>query len=533
MSAPAGTGILARLVLRRDRVRLAVWIVVIGATVLGTAASFASLYPTVASRVSFARSVTGNAGLRALIGRPFDLTSIGGLTAWRIGSIAAVLVALMSALTVVRHTRAEEEQGRRELVGAGAVGRHAPLTAALAVVLAADLAVALVVALSLVAMGEAAAGALALGLALAGAGAMFAAVAALAAQVTETARAANGIVASVLGLSYVLRAAGDAAGNTGPSWLSWLSPIGWAQRVRPFAGERWWVLGLIAAFALATGAAGYALAARRDLGAGLLPSRPGRAQAGTHLRSPLALAWRLQRGSLAGWAAGFAVLGAAVGGVADSVSQLVRDSPQLDDVISRLGGAGGVVDAYLASIMSLAGMLAAAYAVQAALRLRSEEMSLRAEPVLATAVGRIQWTLSHAAFAVLGPAVVLAAAGLSAGVVHGLRSGDLATQVGRLLEGALVQLPATWVVAGIALALFGLAPQLSVGGWAAVVACLLLGQIGPLLRLPQAILDISPFAHVPKIPGDQLAATPLVVLVAVAAALTAAGLAGVRRRDIA
>jgi ABC-2 type transport system permease protein len=532
MSALAGTRPLAVLALRIDRVRLVVWIAVVAGVVTSTAAAFANLYPTLQSRQVFASGLASNPGLRALTGPAFDLSTIGGLTAWRTGGFGAVLVAVMSLLGVVRHTRAEEEAGRLELVGSGAVGRRAPLTACLLVVFAADLALAMVLAAGLVVDGQPAAGALALGLAFAGAGWMFGALAAVTAQLTESARAASGMAVGVLGLSYLLRAAGDAAGDGGGAWLSWVSPIGWTQQVRPFAHERWWVFALVLSVVAVLVAGAYALVARRDLGAGLLAPRLGPAQASAWLRSPLTLAWRLQRGSLLGWSAGCAIVGGAVGAIAESVGSLLDDNPQLQDLVARLGGAGSIVDAYLASVMRIVGMVAAAYAVQATLRLRAEETSLRAEPILAACVTRIRWTLSHVAFAALGPAVLLACAGVAAGLAHGIGTGDVGGQLPRVLAGALVQIPAAWVLAGVALACFGLAPRMAVASWAALIAFLLIEELGEVLELDRRVLDLSPFTHVPKLPGADVAIVPLLALTAIAAALGAAGLAGVRRRDI-
>ncbi len=531
-AATTGARTLAALALRLDRVRLGVWLVVVAGVVLVTAASFESLYPTVQSRAVFSTSVTTNPGLRALVGPPFDLSTIGGLTAWRTGSLGAVLVAIMSLLEVVRHTRTEEEAGRLELVGSAAVGRRAPLTACLLVVFGADLALGLAVALGLIAQGQPAAGSVALGLSFAGAGAIFAGVAAVTAQITESARAASGMAAGALGLAFLLRAAGDAATDGGATWLSWLSPIGWTQRVRPFAGERWWIFGLIVATVAALVAAAYALVARRDLGAGLLPPRAGPARAAAGLRSPLALAWRLHRASLAGWAAGCAVVGGVVGAIAESAGNLLKDNPQLQDVVARLGGSGSVVDTYLASVLRIVGIVAAAYAIQATLRLRVEETGGRAEPILAAAVTRIRWACSHVAFAALGPVVLLAAAGLTAGLAHGLSTGDVAKQLPRVLAGALVQVPAAWVLGAVALSFVGLAPRLAVVSWGALVAVLLLEELGEILHLPRWALDLSPFTHVPKLPGSDAGAWPLVVLTLVAIAFAAAGLAGLRRRDL-
>ncbi len=530
MGSLVGTRALVRLALRRDRVLLPVWILALVATASSSASATAGFYPTEASRVQASASLNNTPSLVALYGRVYDPTSLGAISMLKLTAIGAVLVAVLSIMTVVRHTRAEEETGRLELLGATVVGRQAPLAAALIVVAGMDAVLGLLTAAGLMASGLPADGAVAFGLAWTTVGIAFAAVAAVSAQLTQSARTANGIAISALGAAYLLRAIGDSAGDGGARWLSWLSPVGWGQQVRAFAGDRWPVLSLPVAFALVLAPLAYVLAARRDLGAGLVATRPGSADAPASLRSPLALAWRLQRGALFGWAAGFVVLGAVLGNIASNIGGLL-DSPQAKELITRLGGEKSLTDAFLATELGIMGVIAAAFGIQAAMRLRSEETALRAEPLLATAVGRTRWALGHITIAVLGTTLLLVSAGLAAGLAHAAQTRD-AGQVGRVLAGALVQLPAAWVLTGIVVAAFGLAPRWTVAGWAALVAFLLLGELGPLMQLPRAMLDLSPFAHVPRLPGAQLTATPLVVLLLVAVALTGAGLAGFRRRDI-
>ena len=531
MKELAGTGALMRLILRRDRILLPIWILCLAILPIFAAVSFADLYPTAAERQAFAETVGNNPALVVLYGPLFD-SSVGGLTAWRMG-IVPIIVALISLLTVIRHTRTEEEAGRRELLGGGVVGRNAPLASAMIVTVAANLGLAAILALGMIVQDLPAAGAISFGLAFATAGCIFAAVAAVVAQLTESAGAARSIAISILGLAFLLSAAGDVGGeDSGLRWLTWASPIGWVHQVRPFADERWWVFALAAVAFVVLAAAAYALSGRRDVGAGLLPPRPGPATASSSLRSPLALAWRLHRGLLLGWTAGFAVMGAVFGSVTEAASDILNDNQQLQMLFERVGGQAGVADAYLSAIMGILGVAASAYAVQAALRLRSEETDLRAEPVLAAAVGRLRWATSHLLFAIGGPTVTLAAAGLTAGLTYGLGTGGVGEELPRVLAGAVVQLPAVWVLAGIAVALFGLLPRLASISWAALGAFVLLGLFGQLLQLDQWLLDISPFTHIPKLPGGDVSTVPLIWLVSVAAMLTIVGLAGFRRRDL-
>jgi ABC-2 type transport system permease protein len=524
----AGTRILLRLAARRDRIMLPVWVYALIASSASTAYSFKGLYATEQSREQFAATINATPSTVVIYG-PVSSTSLGGLTAWRIAVLAATLAGIMSILLVVRHTRAEEQTGRQELLGATATGHRAPLAAALTVALAANVGVALGTCVALPFLGCTFPGALALGLALACCGCFFAGLAAVTAQICESSRAANGVACAAVGVFFLMRAAADASGY---GWLMWCTPLGWVERVDAYAANRWWVLLLPMACALAFAYAATRLAAGRDLGAGLLAARSGAERAGRALRGPFGLAWRLHRGALLGWSTGFLLGGLVIGYVAKDIGGVLTSSAKMVQIIDEMGGRQGLVDAYLAACLGIFGLIAAIYAVQTTLRARGEESAGRAEPLLATPIGRIRWAATHVVAALLGTALVLVAGGFGAGLAHGLRTHDVSGQLPRLLGGALAQWPAVAVVAAIATALFGLLPRYSAVAWGTLAVFLLLGQLGPVLKLSQAVMDVSPFTHVPKVPGGAFTWTPLGWLVLLAGALVGLGLAAVRRRDL-
>jgi len=310
-------------------------------------------------------------------------------------------------------------------------------------------------------------------------------------------------------------------------------PLGWTEEIRPFAGERWWVLALPLALCAAGVGLAFALAAHRDYGAGLLPDRPGRPFASGLLRGPFSLAWRLQSGTLAGWAVGYAILFAVCAAAGKGIGQLVGSSGALEKEFTRLGGQAAIVNAYLASLMLLAGLGAAGYAVSATLRLRAEETEGRADPVLAGAVGRVRWGLSHVVVAVAGTALLLAIAGVTTGLGYGLRAGGTGWWVSHMLGAGLAELPAALVIAGVAIAVFGLLPQVSAAvSWTAVGLAVALNIFGQVIQLSHWVLDISPFTHVPRLPGGTVSASPLLWLSVTAVVLGGTGLAALRRRDI-
>ncbi|GGV18943.1 exporter of polyketide antibiotics [Actinomadura cremea] len=529
-----GAGTLVRLALRRDRIRLPLWALAVAGLVGSTASTINSEYGTLAARLEYAETVAGNPATAVFSGPGHGATTVGGIMVAELGTLLMLLVVLPGMLLVARHGRAEEESGRAELLGSAILGRHARLGAALTVVCGAELVLGGLVALILAASGLPAAGSLAYGAAVALAGWTFAAIAAMTGQFFQHARTASGAAVAVFGAAYLLRAVGDAsaASGGGPSWLSWLSPLGWLQQVRAFAGERWWMLApqLVTAGLLVALAA--SVVVRRDVDAGLLRPRRGRAAAAPAPAGPVALAGRLQRGALLAWTAGAAVVAGVFGAVAHDVDDIVGSSDGAADSIIRLGGSGSLSDAYLAWLMTIIGILASVHAVGAVQRLRSEEAALRTEPVLAAAVTRRGWMTAHLFWAFAGAVVVLATAGLVVGLVHGARGGDVAGELPRGLAAGLVQVPAALIPASVAAAFYGYAPRFTAGAWGVVGGALVLNQLGGLLDLDRWVLDLSPFTHTPSLPGGDFSVLPLAVLGGLAAILAAAGAARFRARDL-
>jgi polyether ionophore transport system permease protein len=521
-----GTGKLIRLILRRDRFLLPLWVLVFGLLPVAYYASFEGLFTTEAARIQYATVSADNAGFVALYGL-LQGDSYAALTTWRAGFVP-VMIGLTALLTVIRHTRTDEEAGRTELIGATVVGRHAQLAAALITTSGALLVVGLLTFAGLAGKSGDPEGSLAFGAEFLVSGLMFAAVGAITAQLTSSARSARSLAVVALGVAYALRVGGDIAalGSGGPSWLSWISPLGWVTHIFPYGATNWWPVVLSALFAAAALIVAIALRSRRDLGDGIFASRLGPA-ASSSLTSPLALAWRLHRGLFVGWTVGLTLLGVIFGGVGGSVVELARESESMGDIFTRLGGGSDqLVDSYFAGVAGLVGLIASCYAVQAALRMRDEETTGHAEIVLTTSASRFAWAASHLLFSLLGPAVAL----LTEGVVTALVSPD--GSFGGIVGAAVIQLPAVWVLAGLTVLLFGLLPRWSPAAWAAPALCLLILLVGSTLQLSQWFLDISPFTHVPHLPGVDVSATPLVTLVGVAVVLAAAGLAGLRRRNI-
>ncbi|AXK36784.1 ABC transporter permease [Streptomyces armeniacus] len=528
--ALTGTGTLLRFNLRRDRVRLPVWIGALFLGTVGTLSSFTSQYPEPADRKSVGETMDSPAGL-AMTGpaRYLDDYNYGAMLGHQMLGFVLIMVGLMSVLTVTRHTRTEEETGRAELVRAAVVGRHAHLTAALGTAAVANAVLALLIAVGLGASGTEDVtwgGSLLYGAAHAAVGLVFAAVAGITVQISQFSRGASGMALAVIGAAYALRASGD----VGNGALSWLSPIGWAQRTYVYVDDRWWPLLLALALAAATTAVAYRLSTRRDVGAGLRATRLGSPVASDALARPLGLAVRLHRGMLAGFGAGLLLLSVMYGSILGDAEDMIEDVKELREAVQKVGGAN-VAESFASTVMIVLAVVAAVYAVMAALRPQSEETSGRAEPLLATGLSRSRWAGAHLTVAMLGGVVVLALAGLGFGAAGAAATGDAGFFLD-LLVAPLAYAPALWVTVGVAAVLFGWLPRATVASWVLPVYAFVVGYLGKILDFPGWMNNISPFGHVPALPAESMRWTPVLILTALAAALVALGLAGFRRRDL-
>jgi ABC-2 type transport system permease protein len=526
----AGTGTLLRFALRRDRRRLGIWLLCLGGLVVYTAVVLRATYPTVADRQARAVVMSNPAGV--MLGGPGYGTenyTVGAMVANEAGLTVLVAVAMMSISFVVRHTRAEEESGRAELVRAGAVGRRAPLTAALAVAALANATLAAVVTAGLAGTGLAAIDALAFGVGIALTGLVFGAIAAITAEATEHARTASGTALAVLGVAATVRGVGDVRRHHG-SALSWFSPIAWPQQTRPFVDLRWWPLLLSVALVAVLLAVAYRLGGRRDTGAGLWPPRPGPAGASALLSSVAGLTVRLQRAAVTGWAVGLVLMGVVYGSLINAVTDMVAGNERLATMLAATGQRS-VTNAYVAMMALYVGLLVAAFSVGSVLRARGEESTGRAELLLTTALDRSRFLGSGLAVTVVAVVLLLGAAGASMGLAAAAVSGD-AGLVGRLLGAVLVPLPAVLVVTSVAAAVIGFAPRRASLAWGALGWTVLASLFSRLFGWPDWVARLSPFGWLPAVPAERLDVVPLVGLTLVAGALFAVALAGFRRRDI-
>lgn len=525
----AGTGTAVRLVLRRNRVRLAVWWVALVGMFAYVAVYYRDIFDTQQALDDFA-AVSDTPGLRALTGLAAAPATLGGAVWTKVWMTLALALAFGVVFLVTRNGRADEEAGRAELLRSRVLGLHAASTATWLVTGALAVAVGAGVALTSLAtgldpQGAGVRGSLVLGASVTGVGLVAVGVGALAGQVAATARSANALGSGALGVAYVLRMVGD----LGDGRLTWASPVGWAQQMQPWGADRWWPLALLLALTALLLAAALRLEARRDHGAGLLPDRRGPAGAPARYATPLGLALRLQRGPVIGWTVTVVLAALLFGSVVESMTDLLDDAGGAAADLTR----GTGVDALLSLLVTMIALLTTVFALQSTVSLRADEAGGAVETQLAGALSRTRWAGQRLVLPVAGSAVLLLAGGALMGAGYGALVDDTAGQAARLALAALGYWPAVLVFIGVAVALFGWLPRLAVPlTWGVFAATYVVVLLGGALHLPGWLLDVLPFSATPYLPLEPVSWPPLLLLTLAAAALTAAGLARFARRDI-
>ncbi|WP_341720030.1 hypothetical protein QQG74_10120 [Micromonospora sp. FIMYZ51] len=495
------------------------WPIVVAALVATSAATINGTYSEQAARDHYADAYQVMSGSAALQGRGYALDTLGGILANEMGYLTLIMIPLIGLHLAIRFTRGLEDTGRLDILTSYPVHRLAPAAAGASAAAATAALTAVLNGVALTALGYPIAGSWRYAGGLAMLMLAFTALGALIAQCCRTARTAYILATGCWLVGYLARAVVDAR-----QWDAvWINPQSWLAEIRPFSAEPpswpWAAFGALAVASLATAAA---VAARRDLGAGIITPRPGPAAAPTWIRSPLTLLARLTAGVGVGWIAATALFAFAFGyltrqmNALNAVARADHDDP---------------VNASLTIFVQLTALLAAAAGIHITQWLATEETSGRVGYSLSAAVSRPRWWASVALLVTAWSVLVLLTGGLSTGL--GLAAGfGEAHYIGRGMTATAAYLPAVVLLIGLALAVHSLSPRWVSIVWLPVGWALVVCLRADLLELPSWARQLSPLhwvGAVPRAAWDRPAALTLAVFAVV---LTIGSTVVYRRRDL-
>ncbi len=525
------TGTLIRFIIRRDRIRIPIWLLSLVGITLLTANAFTGLYRSEMERQAMAETMR-NPAMTAMIGPGFGLDNytIGAMMAHQMLLFTAVAVAIMCILLVSRHTRADEEEGQIELVRSFPVGRLSNLTATVIALFATNIFLAVLVGLGLFSLGIESVdlnGSLLYGASLGATGMFFTAVTALFAQASGNTRGTIGLSFAILLGAYLLRAIGDVSSEM----LSWLSPLGWITGTQVYVTNYWWPISLTVIASVVLVVVAMYVNAVRDLGAGLIPSKPGRRNASQFLVSSVGLPFRLQRTGIIAWAVGMFILGASYGSVMGDLETFLESSEMMREMLQAKEGLT-LTEQYLTMLMSVISMICTIPMLMFILKLKGEEKRGHIDHLLSRAVSRTKVMASYLFLSLFFGSIMLILA------VFGLWSAAVAVMdepisFSNIFQASVAYLPAMWVMVGVAVLLIGVFPALTSVTWLYLGISFFIVYLGGLLQFPDWVEKLSPFGQTPKLPVEEFEILRVLIITSVAAVLIITGFVGYNKRDIA
>lgn len=517
-----------RFVARRERLSSLIWLALFGVLTCAFAAMYPAMYPTQFSLLTMWQGMK-LPPMVAMMGPAYgsaSTLSAALLCAEECLAFYAIACAIMNIFIINKYTRIDEELGRNEMIGSLPVGRLTPSLAAFVYAVIVNVLLTFIVAFAF-RIGNPQSpliGAFAFASSVGVQGIVFAAITLLAAQVFSTATASSAVSFALLAGFYIMRAVGDVAGNV----LSYISPLGLGLKVEAFFTDSFLPCLVLLIEAAAIMCAALAINTVRDIGMGIIPAGKGRGKAGAFLGTPMGYALNVSLKMFWMWLIGVVVIGAAYGSIIGDIDKFVNDNAIFKMLLSSYSGVS-MADAFIPLICKVTALIATIPVVATALRLRSEEKRGRLEQIVAKAVpkGSLYWsfiaiTLVECVVFMMVAALGFYAAAASTGKVS----------AGIVFTSFFSYIPAALVVASLAALIVGWAKRASIAPWIVLVYSFIMIYFGALFKLPEFAVRLAPFSNVAQYPIESLSVAPLVVMLALSAAMFIAGAIGFQRRDV-
>lgn len=530
-----GYGLLTALNLRRDRLNIGVWVLVLAGLMASVAFKFETLYGT-RQAIATIKSTLDMPAMQAFFGTfKTPLKTSGDLFATEMLIFMAIAMIAMNIYFAIRATRAEEDRGQTELLVAHDVGSWSIILTAFTELLIIDAATGVLYSFAIQfssMAGVNANGAWLIGLSLAAMGLLFGVIGLLMAQIFDNARSATIASYLIFGAMYVARMFTDLKAPDHTWWI----PMGWIEKIDDFHGNNWTPVFLMLGLGIIIGLMGLGINQRRDVGSGIFKGSTGRARATWTLRGPLTLIERLQRHGNWIWLIALFVLGGMLGSIFNTVGDTLKSNPTMQLVMQK-SAVRSANHQILLNFISIIGMIMAVLgtipAVMGVNKLHSDQQHGYLENVYAKSVSR-----NHLLTAYVVNAVGIGILGFAAGLLGVYIAGNLALSQGDISFTAYVKTfvafaPTIILTIGLAVCFNGIAPKLNGVTWLYLGYAFFTSYLGGLLKLPDWTKQLTGLGWTKMVPLDQVNYNYVSVLTALGVGLMLVGYGGFNHRDLA
>lgn len=493
---------------KRDWKQIIIWVLGIGL--------FSSAFVPAFQEISKGQGLTGmfetlkNPAMISMVGQ----TSVDNAEDYTLGAMYAhemllfcgLLSIIVSILHTVSHTRKEEDKGLIEIVRSFQVGRQANALATILEVILINILLALLISGIMVSYGAESmtvAGSILFGSSVGTAGILGGSIGLLMSQLMPNAASATGSSLGFVGLMYIIRAGTDINNES----LSMWNPVGWTYLTYPFTDNNWQPIIFALLFSIIMMITSFILEEHRDLGAGYLPEKEGRARARKSLLSVKGLFFRLNRGVILAWMISFAVMGAAYGSIYVSMESFIESNDLLQGMFSASGFT--IEESFTATIMMVLITMVGILPIAIINKLFKEERRSHLSQFYVTTVTRAKLYWSNIFLAVLtGMLGIFIAAGSLGLTAVAVMEGKSDMKFFEFLIAGFNFLPAVLFYTGLSGLILGAIPKMGKFVYIYLIISFLINYFGSILDMPDWIFKIAIQSWLPEMPTEDF--NPLV-----------------------
>ena len=528
------TWFLTRFSLKRDWLKLVLWSVTLIVLFGAVAAKFTDIYSSQSSIDEIVKTLK-SPSMVSLFGKlsgsaPYTTADVfaGEMTVFM-----AMMAAIMNFSIIIKNTRGEEDSGLLEIIQSHSVGKLSNLASSLIELFIINLLIGLFYSIGLQVAnlsGTDTNGNFLLGLGLGASGFMFAAIAAFLAQLVDNSRSATILSYIVFGIMYIARMSTDVSNPK----ATWFVPFGWVEKFSTYQENNWLPVFLMLGLSLILSVAALWVNNHRDIGSGIIATKPGRAKASVFLRGPLSLFWRLNRTSIIVWVVGLMILGFTYGSIFNTIGDILKTNPTM----ATLFGAGAIHKAniliikhFVAILMIVFGVLALFPGIQIINYLKSGEAKGYLELIHSKPVSR-----NYLFTSVLVLGILTSLAALFAGML-GLQLGGASVmkhpiELSVFIKAFYAYISPVLVILALSACIVGWLPKISSFGYLYAGFALFVGYFGKLIDLPKWVGKLTPFGYIPNVPVNKLDAGTMWWQIGIAVLLIIVGYIGYHVRDL-
>ncbi|MFH5882391.1 ABC transporter permease [Liberiplasma polymorphum] len=516
-------------VLRKEKIKIALWVMLISGFVIGVSHAYPALFPNPEELIGLAEAMQ-NPMMVAMFGPVYDPENY--TTAQSLGNqmliFSMLFSAIMSIVIVAQFTRGDEEEGILELIQSLPVGRLSNTLSTVIIIVAMNVVIAILIGFGLALVPDDSMtfmGSMTFGLSIGTTGILVASMVLIIAQLFENNRTVMGLSFLVLGVMYILRGIGDLSGNV----LIWIIPFNWPARVEVYINNYNYLNLLTIVFTGLLFIFAFYLNARRDLESGLIAQKKGKESASNTLKTPLGFVLRLLRPAMIAWVVTLFILGLTYGSIFGDLDTFIEGSDIFEEMLP--GGDFPLNVQFMSIIMMVVAITAGIGPIMFLNRLASEEKKNHTEHIYSKSISRMRMLTIFTGIAMISSVILLFLGSL--GMISGIiASMDDPIETSLILQAGFAYLPALLFMIGLSVLILGFYPNRTGLIWVYFGYSFFSVYMGNVIGLPDIFKQLTPFGYVDQLPIEDFRVLPTIILLLLATIMTISGFLGYKRRDL-